>query len=158
MPKKQVKSKKKKKTKKAIATKTRRTDINRLNRTLIDNFVNLQKVMTNLVTKFDDLSEQISKLLQLFEISARSFAEKLETRSPDIEKDRDFLKKIDTLLSQNKTIARGLTLMDEKMREKLYGPRPTPPRRNYPAPPARQMRPGISGPGEMPRAKPLPKY
>ncbi|KHO55254.1 MAG: hypothetical protein QT10_C0004G0041 [archaeon GW2011_AR19] len=34
---------------------------------LVENFVSLQKVMTNLSVKFDELSSQISKLLELFE-------------------------------------------------------------------------------------------
>jgi len=92
-----------------------------LEKMLIENFVNLQKVLTNLSVKFDMLSDQISKLLQLFEISAKSF---VETQSPNIgvkEKDKEFLNKLDTLLDQNKTIARGLTLMEEKLRERIYG-------------------------------------
>ncbi|MCX6749047.1 MAG: hypothetical protein NT076_05585 [Candidatus Pacearchaeota archaeon] len=91
----------------------------KLNQALIENFVNLQKVMTNLAVKFDSLSDHISKLLNLFEISARSFAEKVP--ATDLEKDKEFLDKLNTLLDQNKTIAKGLTLMEEKMRDRLYG-------------------------------------
>jgi len=43
---------------------------------LVENFVALQKVMVNLSIKFDNLSGQISKLLELFEISAKAFTEK----------------------------------------------------------------------------------
>lgn len=93
----------------------------KLNTILIENFVNLQKAMTNLAGKFEDLSDNISKLLQLFEISARSFAEKLQTNVPELEKDKEFLDKLNRLLDQNKVIAKGLTLMEEKLREKLYG-------------------------------------
>ncbi len=92
-----------------------------LNTILIENFVNLQRTMTNLTIKFDRLSDQISSLLQLFEISARSFSDKLEKASPEIEKDREFLDKLDRLLDQNKVIAKGLTLMEEKLRERVYG-------------------------------------
>ena len=45
------------------------------NQILVENFVSLQKVMTNLSIKFDNLSMQISKLLELFEISAKTLAE-----------------------------------------------------------------------------------
>ncbi len=89
---------------------------------LIENFVNLQKVMTNLAVKFESLSDQISKLLQLFEISAKSFVEKETPEIGGKEKDKEFLEKLDKLLDQNKTIARGLTLMEEKLRERIYGP------------------------------------
>ena len=41
---------------------------------LIENFVSLQKVMTNLSFKFDNLTNQISKLLELFEIYAKDLA------------------------------------------------------------------------------------
>jgi len=99
----------------------RLVDIERLNAILVENFVNLQKTMTNLAIKFDDMSDNISKLLQLFEISARSFAEKLQANVPELEKDKEFLDKLNKLLDQNKVIAKGLTLMEEKLREKLYG-------------------------------------
>ncbi|NMB66704.1 hypothetical protein GYA25_01435, partial [Candidatus Woesearchaeota archaeon] len=42
-----------------------------INNKLIENFVSLQRVMTNLAVKLEDLSSQISKLLELFEISAK---------------------------------------------------------------------------------------
>ena len=120
-----------------------------LNSILIENFVRLQKAITNLSIKFDSLSDNISKLLQLFEISARSFAEKLETgKSLDIEKDKEFLEKLDRLLDQNKVIAKGLTLMEEKIRERVYGtPQPT---QAIPIP--RQV---IRQPIQQPRSQPF---
>ncbi len=102
-------------------------DAENLNKILVENFVSLQKAVTNLAGRFDDLSIQISKLLQLFEISAKSFSEKLATTMPEIEKDKEFLGKLNTLLDQNKVIAKGLTLMEERIRERLYGqPPPSP--------------------------------
>ena len=44
---------------------------------LIENFVSLQRVMTNLSEKFDGLSNNISKLLELFELSATALAKKI---------------------------------------------------------------------------------
>jgi hypothetical protein len=87
-----------------------------INRALIDNFTSLQKVMTNLAGKFDSLSDNLAKLLQLFEISARSFAAKEGVTDS---KDREFLDKIDKLLDQNKTIAKGLMLMEDKIRGRV---------------------------------------
>jgi len=118
MVKKEVKIKK---TDKTSAT-TKKLTKAELDKTLIENFVNLQKVLTNLAVKFESLSDQISKLLQLFEISAKSFTEK--HAGGDKEKDKEFLNKLDTLLDQNKTIAKGLTLMEEKLRERIYGSGP----------------------------------
>ena len=87
-----------------------------IEKVLVENFVSLQKVMTNLSIKFDNLTKQISKLLELFEISAKTLARK----NFDLEKggeDKKVIEKIDNLLEQNKTIAQGLTLIHEKIPE-----------------------------------------
>ena len=105
----------------------------KIQQALIENFITLQKVMTNLSIKFDSLSDQISKLLDLFEISAKAMAEKdFETKedifSPKAEQDfkdktftnktnEELTEKFNILLEQNKTIARGFTLMNEKIEE-----------------------------------------
>jgi len=91
----------------------------RIDEKLIENFVELQKVMTNMADRFDKLTHNISALLHLFEVAAVSFAEK--HAKGEVEKDKEFLDKLNTLMEQNKTIAKGLTLMEEKMRQKLYG-------------------------------------
>lgn len=91
-----------------------------LEEALIDNFVNMQKVLTNLTVKFDDLSKNISKMLELFEIAAKSFAEKESKKPSDI--DTEFIKKLDALLDQNKTISKGIMLMEEKVRQRNMPP------------------------------------
>ena len=83
-----------------------------MDKLLIENFVTLQRVLTNLSIKFDSLTDQISKLLSLFEISAKSFAEKQGTNMTT--EDREFLDKLDQLMEQNKLIAKGLTIMSER--------------------------------------------
>ena|SRR3989344_1435846 len=91
----------------------------KIEKQLIENLIELQKVHTNLLERFDKLASEISTLLSLFELAARSFA-----KSPAIKesaKDHEFLEKIDRLLDQNKTIAKGLSLMEEKIRERMYG-------------------------------------
>jgi len=76
---------------------------------LIENFVGLQHAMTNLSIKFGNLSDNISKLLQVFEESAKHYAGgKMDNE--------DMLKKINSLLDQNKTIAKGLVLMEGNLR------------------------------------------
>lgn len=77
---------------------------------LIENFVGLQHAMTNMSVKFGGLSDNISKLLQIFEESAKNF---VSGGKPD---DAEMLTKIDSLLNQNKTIAKGLVLMEGKLR------------------------------------------
>jgi len=83
---------------------------------LIENFVGLQYAMTNLSIKFGGLSDNISRLLQVFEESAKNF---MEGGRPD---DADLLKKINSLLDQNKTIAKGLVLMESKLRGRAEQP------------------------------------
>ncbi len=84
---------------------------------LVDNFVSLQKVMVNLSTRFDDLAGQIAKLLDLFEISAKTLAEKDFDAEKNTRENAKILEKIENVLEQNKTIARGLTLMHDKINE-----------------------------------------
>ena len=79
-------------------------------RILIENFVSLQKVMVNLSVKFDNLSHQISRLLDLFEISAKTLVEKGVDMKVD---NQEVIKRMDNLSEQNKLMARGLALMHE---------------------------------------------
>lgn len=115
--------------------KTTKPD-NQIQEALIENFITLQKVMTNLSVKFDNLSDQIAKLLDLFEISAKAMAEKnfefddgreikkaTENRAGYIlggeliQETEELTQKLDELLEQNKIIARGFILMNEKIEE-----------------------------------------
>jgi len=111
-----------------------------INNILIENFVHLQRVMSDQAVKIDKLTESITNLLQLFEMSARSFMS--SPMIADTEKDKEFLDKMDALLEQNKTIAKGLTLMEEKFRERVYGQRAD-------TPDLRQMRPMPQNPQPM---------
>lgn len=107
---------------------------------LIENFVGMQKVLTNLTYKFDALSNNISRLLELFEISAKTFIRKQEDGVGD---DKSLIRKLDTLLDQNQTIAKGLTLIEEKIRHKAY--------------PAEEISQILGGTTERPRPRPFPK-
>jgi len=80
---------------------------------LIENFVGLQKAMTNLSIKFEHMSENIIRLLNIFELSAKHYIQ-----GGSKETDTDLLNKIDSLLEQNKTIAKGLVLMEENVRKR----------------------------------------
>lgn len=106
---------------------------------ILHNLIELQKIHVNIAEKFDKLTSQVSQLLSLFELSARAFAK--QTNLPGMERDREFLDKIDKLLEQNKTIAKGLTLVEEKMRERIFGQVPSQPQ---------------TRPNEMPRQ--LPRF
>ena len=101
---------------------------------LIENFVSLQKVMTNLSVKFDELSNQISKLLELFELSATALAKKDINFTKPFDEEK-IMGKLNNILEQNKTIARGLALMSEGGEsEKAIQPAMPPQFRQSPAP------------------------
>jgi hypothetical protein len=83
-----------------------------ISKVMLENFVSLQKVMTNLSLKLDGLTTQISKLLEIFEISAKALAEK----EFEVEGDnKEISDKLNNLLDQNKILARGLSLMHERI-------------------------------------------
>src|SRR4030042_225492 len=82
-----------------------------IDKILVENFVSLQKVMTNLAVKFDNLSNQISRLLELFEISAKTLAEKDYSKKED---NKNVIEKLDSLLDNSNIIEKGIALLHEK--------------------------------------------
>lgn len=84
---------------------------------LIENFVSLQKVMVNLSVKFDNVSNQISKLLELFELSAKSLAEKDFSLGKGGDDTKKVIEKLEGVLDQNKVLAKGLALLHEPQSE-----------------------------------------
>lgn len=117
---------------------------------ILKNMVELQKVHVDLAEKFDGLAKEIQKLLALFEVTARNFAKNAPLG--EYEKDKDFLEKIDRLLDQNKLLAKGLSIMEERLRERMYGPQ-------NPAPPQRAMPDETFQPSLVSRGnRPLPKF
>lgn len=115
---------------------------------LIENFVSLQKVMVNLSTKFDELTLKISKLLELFETSAKTLAEKDFDLEKNNRENTKILEKLDNVLDQNKTIARGLSLMHDKIKEppNYYSQQPVPkmPPQQKPPQPFKPVQPKTS--------------
>ena len=100
----------------------------KVDRSLTDNFIALQRVMVNLSLKFDSLSTQISRLLELFEISARNLARKDLgglSHSPQASVDiKRVEQKLDNLASQAGLIGRGLALIHEVNSEKNMQTKP----------------------------------
>ena len=89
---------------------------------LIENFVSLQEVMTNMSSKLNNLTTQISRLLELFEQSAKTFMEK------DLKfaggTDKELVSKLDRLIEQNKIIAQGITMLYEEHAVSAENPQP----------------------------------
>ncbi len=108
--------------------------LGKLEEKMIENMNSLQKVQIQVAEKFDGLTKELSKLLGLFETTAQIFAQ--DPMHQVTEKDTEFLEKVNQVLDQNKTIARGLTLMEDKLRNREYPelPRYTTPVREVHAP------------------------
>lgn len=109
--------KEKKKTEKKKSNNLGNSEKLKTEKILIENFVALQHVMTNLAVRFDNLSGEISKLLELFEIAAKTLAEKGPVPIVDDKTNIRLSEKLDSLLEQNKIIAKGITLLHEKTSE-----------------------------------------
>ena len=82
---------------------------------LIENFVGLQRAMINLSMKFENLSDNMSKLLNVFEVSARDYMVNKGRVTPEV--DRDLLNRINMLLEQNKNILNSVRAIDEKTKK-----------------------------------------
>ncbi len=135
---------------------------------LIENFVGIQHAMTNLSMKFGALSESITKLLHIFELSAKNF---LKEGKGDELNTKEIMGRMDTLLNQNKLLAKGLVALEEKLsgqaekefKEVQRTISPSPPRNvglpNYTRPPIQHFPPepskegsSIKGPRPLPRS------
>jgi len=88
----------------------------KVEKALVDNFIALQKVMVNLSSKFDNLSTQISKLLELFEISAKALAQKEVESGEESGDTREIMGRLDSLHEKTGLIGKGLALMHETNR------------------------------------------
>lgn len=106
-------TKPRKKTKSSPHNKKSGIDIEKA---LVDNFIGLQKVMVNLSGKFDNLSNEISRLLNIFEVSAKAMAKKEFEREKDPEL-KKILDKLDNLSKQAGLIGKGLALIHESGKE-----------------------------------------
>ncbi len=80
--------------------------------------VDILDVLSHLAVKIDDLSNNIIKLLKLFEESAKSLQEK----RPEMPQEKEMPGVVKTLLDQNKIIAKSLSLIEERTRQAPYQP------------------------------------
>jgi hypothetical protein len=77
---------------------------------LIENFIGLQKAMINLSVKFENLSDNISKLLNIFELSAKDIMMNKGRATPEV--DRELMGRINMLLDQNKNLMNAVRNLD----------------------------------------------
>jgi hypothetical protein len=82
---------------------------------LLENSIALQKTLADLAVSLKELNKKVSSMLELFEAAGKTIKEK-----PG-QKPAEFAEKIDLLLKQNKTIAKGLLLLERAFKEKEGG-------------------------------------
>lgn len=85
---------------------------------IVENSIALQKVVTELAVNMKHLSREISELLELFREATKTIAsEKLEE---EVKKEEiaELKGKIDEMIEQNKTIARGILLLESTLSPK----------------------------------------
>jgi hypothetical protein len=85
---------------------------------LLENSIALQKTLATLATDLKTLNQKVSSLLELFEAAGKTFREKPVAPSmAKAEIPKELLDKVNSLVEQNKTIARGLLLLEQAIHE-----------------------------------------
>ena len=86
---------------------------------LLENSIALQKTMTNLAIELKTLNKKVSSLLALFEDASREFkkAQAVGSFAPAPDMLEELMEKMNELSKQNQTIAKGLLLLEETVRE-----------------------------------------
>jgi len=85
---------------------------------LMENSVALQKVLADLALSLNKLTKELSQLLSLFKEASKTIGEEKAVEAVEKEDKEDLLKKLDSLIEQNKTIAKSLLLLESALRER----------------------------------------
>lgn len=89
---------------------------------LVENNIALQEKTADLITSIKELTKKIDDMVKIFEEAAKHIKEGT---------DRPLMEKLTSLIDQNKTIAKGLVLLEKYVREKsaigpTFQPKPLP--------------------------------
>ncbi len=101
----------KKKTKSAVGK-------NKEMRLLIENNVALQKVLTTLSLDLRGLTKEIGNLLGTFKEASKTLGEERAVEEVEVENKKELIGRLDNLIDQNRTIAKGLILLESTLKEK----------------------------------------
>lgn len=85
---------------------------------LIENSVALQHVLTDVASSLNQLTKEMRQLVDLFKEAGKTIGEEKASHAINNEDKRAVVEKLDTLMDQNRTIARGLVLLESSMKEK----------------------------------------
>jgi len=83
---------------------------------LLENTIALQKTLASLATDLKSLNKKVSDLFELFESASSAFKEGKTGKGERVPS--DIAGKMDMLVEQNKTLAKGLILLDKTLRGK----------------------------------------
>lgn len=86
---------------------------------LIENSVTLQRILTEVAINLKVLNEKLDNLLNLFEEAAKTFKE----RKPESGA-RELVERLDEISNQNRTIAKGVMLLEQSVRSGSEGEEP----------------------------------
>jgi hypothetical protein len=105
---------------------------------LLENFISLQKVLTDLSMRLDENSKKVSRLLELFELAGKSY-DKTRIMPQSISvggisdlKLKEISDKLDSTMEQIQVIAKGIILLEDVIRTEKsggteeYKPKPLP--------------------------------
>ena len=85
---------------------------------LVENSVALQKVLTDVALSLNQLTKELRQLLDMFKEAGKTLGEDKASQAVAHEDQKAVADKLDTLMDQNRTIARGLVLLESSMKEK----------------------------------------
>lgn len=89
---------------------------------LLENTIALQKTLAGLAVELKALNKKISDILSIFEEASLAFKEAKEkgmgAGEAEVTVPQELIDKIDALVEQNRTIAKGLLLLEKAVREK----------------------------------------
>ena len=92
---------------------------------LLENSIALQGVLTNLAVSLDRLSKSMEKMLDVFKENSMAIGEDKASSEVREAREKELVDRLDNLIEQNRTIAKGLVLLEssikEKDRQKEYG-------------------------------------
>jgi len=84
---------------------------------LVENSVALQRVLADLAGNLKGLSDELSQLVALFKEASKSISEEKTSEEISRQEILGMNDKLERLLDQNKTIAKGIVLVESAMRE-----------------------------------------
>jgi len=84
-----------------------------INEKVLENLVEIQKLYADLAENFSKTSQKLDALINLFEATAKSFVS--SPSGEESNKHREIMEKLNQLMEQDKLIAKGITILEEKL-------------------------------------------